>query len=148
MKTKLIYIALSLLFFASTAFSQTSGFYFKVQPKTFLSLKGDTTVIVGLQGRFVGNVDLDLKNDTLYHRTFYIAFITEDGELINGFNTNSQLIVDDMVKAGAPLSAAMGQMNVIIRDLTFGTRSQKYQKAQLLASKYGYVLLSINEQDE
>ena len=137
-----------ILFILLLAVSAQAQFYFKVQPKSFLSMKGDTTTIVGIKASFIGNLDLSLTEDTLYNRTFYISFVTDEGNQINAFNTTSQLIVDDMIKAGATQSQAIGQMNAIIKELTFGTRLKKYQQAQLLAYKYGYGLLPLNQQNE
>lgn len=136
-----------LFIFSVYAINAQAQFIFKTVPKNFYTVKNDTITVTGIKCRFVGNIDLTLQDDTLYHRTFYISFVTSLGQEVNAFNTTSAEIAEDMIKSGATPGNAMSQMNTIIRDLELGTRTQKYSKAQLLAAKYGYALLPLNQQE-
>lgn len=114
-----------------------------VVPKSFVDEVGEEKTIVGIQCNIVSMVEFN-RNE-YKERELYIAFVTDNGSLHNPRYISSMSFVKKMVLEGVPEEIAQFQVKSILKGLDYGNLAEIEQNAAVLASMYGYQLVSNEE---
>ncbi len=138
-------IILVFILFFCAFISKAQEFTFKTNEKTFTDEIGTERTVVGIRARIVSNIDCNLSDST-FSRTFYIEFVLSTGTTYGQRNANTDEFVAKMVALGMTESSARNSVQMICKNLEYGTILQKYSAAQQLAGSYGYTLKPLDEQ--
>lgn len=136
------FLLLSFIVLSSVCQAQ---YTFKVTPKTFTDEVGVSRTVTGIQARIVSNIEINLGIDV--SRTFFIQFQLQDNSFTGQRNATTDEFIAKAVSQGASEENATSQVRDICYKLEYGTSTQKYNAAVILAGMYGYQLLPKAEQD-
>lgn len=117
----------------------------KVKPKRCELPTGKVLNIIGINARFINEFPVSVAPIEAF--SFYIEFVTEDGDRRDAINANSHEFVGFLVSQGLPEAEAKVILAQTFAALLVGTREQRYEAISGLVSFYKYELLPIEEQE-
>ncbi|WP_420153675.1 hypothetical protein [Siphonobacter sp.] len=130
-------------------------FDFRIQPETFQDIDRLSYQIVSLKGKVI-DLPFTLDAET-FPFTLFIQFIDETGRARSTKNADRPdflKVLVPAVQAADPsltpeqaTATANAQVNQLIAGLLVGSKPQRYQAAQLLATTYQFTLLPLREQE-